>query len=139
MNVRAAGLLLYGRALGLSHSESEDVLQETFLALLQLPQRAGGPNITASAPFANRALNFRRSLWRRLGPRMGIGPLVLKAIRPADEAGAEAEAVRRMAALPANNGKVIILKIWNGMTFGRHRTASWMCRQHRGGPLPLRH
>ena len=33
----AAQLILYGRALGLSHGEAEDVVQETFLALMQLP------------------------------------------------------------------------------------------------------
>src|ERR1700729_324297 len=32
---KAAALVLYGRALGLSHGEAEDVLQETFLALMQ--------------------------------------------------------------------------------------------------------
>ena len=32
---KAAGLILYGRALGLSHGEAEDVLQETFLAVMQ--------------------------------------------------------------------------------------------------------
>ena len=32
---KAAELMLYGRALGLSHGEAEDVLQETFLALLR--------------------------------------------------------------------------------------------------------
>jgi DNA-directed RNA polymerase specialized sigma24 family protein len=37
---KAAELILYGRALGLGHSEAEDVLQETFVALLQL---AGPP------------------------------------------------------------------------------------------------
>ena len=35
MKEKAAELILYGRALGLSHSEAEDVLQETFLALMQ--------------------------------------------------------------------------------------------------------
>ena len=29
---KAAELIIYGRALGLSHGEAEDVLQETFLA-----------------------------------------------------------------------------------------------------------
>jgi len=33
---KSADLLLYGRALGLSHSEAEDVLQETFVALMGL-------------------------------------------------------------------------------------------------------
>ena len=35
---KAAELILYGRALGLSHGEAEDVVQETFVALLQRPQ-----------------------------------------------------------------------------------------------------
>jgi len=34
---KAAALVLYGRALGLSHGEAEDVLQETFMALMQKP------------------------------------------------------------------------------------------------------
>ena len=34
----AAQLILYGRALGLSHSEAEDVLHDTFMALLQQPE-----------------------------------------------------------------------------------------------------
>ena len=33
---RAPHMILYGRALGLSHAEAEDVLQETFLAVLRL-------------------------------------------------------------------------------------------------------
>src|ERR1700733_466407 len=63
---KAAGLILYGRALGLSHSEAEDVLQETFLALLQLPQQPEEPEHYCVRAFRNRALNFHRSLWRRL-------------------------------------------------------------------------
>ena len=33
---KASELILYGRALGLSHGEAEDVLQETFIALMQI-------------------------------------------------------------------------------------------------------
>ena len=36
--LKAADLILYGRALGLSHGEAEDVLQETFLALMQMAE-----------------------------------------------------------------------------------------------------
>ena len=36
-DAKAAELLLYGRALGLSHCEAEDVLQETFLILMEKP------------------------------------------------------------------------------------------------------
>ena len=42
---KAAELLLYGRALGLSHNEAEDVLQETFVALLGRPQAPMQPEI----------------------------------------------------------------------------------------------
>ena len=40
---KAAELLLYGRALGLGESEAEDVLQETFVALLKLEKRPDNP------------------------------------------------------------------------------------------------
>src|SRR5271165_5436947 len=36
-DAKAAELILYGRALGLSHCEAEDVLQETFLVLMEKP------------------------------------------------------------------------------------------------------
>ena len=39
---KAAELIFYGRALGLSHGEAEDVLQETFLALMASPPRSAG-------------------------------------------------------------------------------------------------
>src|ERR1035437_6607705 len=63
---KAAELILYGRALGLSHGEAEDVLQETFLALLQKPE----PPVTLEhycvRSFRNHARNYRRSWWRGL-------------------------------------------------------------------------
>ena len=43
---KASELILYGRALGLSHSEAEDVLQETFVALMQ---RAEPPTLATNA------------------------------------------------------------------------------------------
>ena len=46
---KAAELIIYGRALGLSHGEAEDVLQETFLALMQKPQLLLRRSITACA------------------------------------------------------------------------------------------
>src|SRR6202020_433878 len=63
---KAAGLILYGRALGLSHGEAEDVLQETFLALMQMPEFPREPEHYCLRSFRNRALNHKRSLWRRL-------------------------------------------------------------------------
>src|SRR5271170_3818212 len=63
---KAAGLILYGRALGLSHDEAEDVLQETFLALMQKPEPPEQAEQYCVRSFRNRALNFKRSLWRRI-------------------------------------------------------------------------
>ncbi|MGI8965754.1 MAG: hypothetical protein ACR2H1_06655, partial [Limisphaerales bacterium] len=63
---KAAGLILYGRALGLSHAEAEDVLQETFAALLQCALMPEEPEHYCWRSFRNRALNYRRSFWRRI-------------------------------------------------------------------------
>src|SRR5438093_1131817 len=63
---KAAQLILYGRALGLSHAEAEDVVQETFVALMQLPDLPEKLEHYAMRSFRNRAMNYRRSLWRRL-------------------------------------------------------------------------
>src|SRR5215469_14371758 len=63
---QAAQLILYGRALGLTHGESEDVLQETFLALMRLEAPPAKAQHYCVRAFRNRALNHRRSLWRRL-------------------------------------------------------------------------
>ena len=63
---KAAELILYGRALGLGHSEAEDVLQETFVALLQLSAPPEQPERYGVRTYRNRALNYRRSFWRRV-------------------------------------------------------------------------
>ena len=63
---KAAELILYGRALGLSHAEAEDVVQETFLALLQKDTAPENPTHYCVRSFRNRAFNYRRSFWRRL-------------------------------------------------------------------------
>ena len=63
---KAAELILYGRALGLSHGEAEDVLQATFLALVQRPVAPEKPEHYCVRAFRYQALNYRRSLWRRL-------------------------------------------------------------------------
>ena len=63
---KAAELLLYGRALGLGESESEDVLQETFVALMKLQRAPEKPEHYCVRAFRNRALNFKRGLWRRV-------------------------------------------------------------------------
>jgi RNA polymerase sigma-70 factor, ECF subfamily len=111
---KAAGLILYGRALGLSHGEAEDVLQETFLALLQLPAIPADPDHYCLRAFRNRAFNYHRGVWRRLAREW-------ESLRWFEHGSAldetEAEAMRVLARLPAEQREVIVLKIWHGMTF----------------------
>lgn len=111
---KAAELVLYGRALGLSHAEAEDVVQETFIALLNLSGPPERPDHYCVRSFRNRALNYRRSLWRRLTreleskrwfePSAGAHP-------------AERSAMAALAKLPQEQREVIVLKLWHDYTF----------------------
>ena len=111
---KAAELILYGRALGLSHGEAEDVLQETFLALLQKPE----PPVTLEhycvRSYRNHARNYRRSLWRRLTRELESGRWFEKG--PAEDP-AERLAMHCLAKLPVEQREVIVLKIWHRYTF----------------------
>jgi DNA-directed RNA polymerase specialized sigma24 family protein len=94
---KAAELILYGRALGLTHSEAEDVLQETFVALLQLSGQPEQPERYCVRSFRNRALNYRRSFWRRVAREFES---VRWFERTASESHAERAAMRCLAGLP---------------------------------------
>ena len=111
---KAAELILYGRALGLSHGEAEDVVQETFLALMQRGGRPEKPEHYCMRCFRNRALNYRRSLWRRLTRELESTRWFE---RPEGETSAERAAMRCLANLPADQREVIVLKIWHEYTF----------------------
>jgi len=111
---KAAELILYGRALGLSHGEAEDVLQETFLALMQKPQVPLRPEHYCVRSFRNRALNYRRSLWRSLTRELESRRWFEKS---PSETPAERAAMRFLAELPMEQREVIVLKIWHRCTF----------------------
>lgn len=111
---KAAGLILYGRALGLSHGEAEDVLQETFLALMQKTVMPREPEHYCLRSFRNRALNYKRSLWRRLTRELESQRWFEKS---ASETPEERAAMRSLAELPAEQREVVVLKIWNQYTF----------------------
>ncbi len=111
---KAAELILYGRALGLAHSEAEDVLQETFVALLQLSGRPEQPERYCVRSFRNRALNYRRSFWRRVAREFESARWFE---RTASESHAERAAMRCLAGLPVPQREVIVLKIWQQYTF----------------------
>jgi RNA polymerase sigma-70 factor (ECF subfamily) len=111
---KAAQLLLYARALGLALSEAEDVVQETFVALLALENIPENPEHYAFRAVRNRALNYRRSLWRRVAREV-------ESIRWFEknetETPEECEAMRCLAKLPPEQREVIVLKIWSEYTF----------------------
>jgi RNA polymerase sigma-70 factor (ECF subfamily) len=106
--------LLYGRALGLSHGEAEDVLQETFLALVKMPSTPENPEHYCVRSFRNRALNYRRGLWRRLARELESHRWFERT--PA-ESPRERAAMHCLAGLPAAQREVIVLKIWHQYTF----------------------
>ena len=111
---KASELILYGRALGLSHSEAEDVLQETFVALLRLAEAPARPEHYCVRAFRNRALNYRRSLWRRLAREW-------ESLRwfehNSSETAEERHAMIALGELPQEQREVIVLKIWHEYTF----------------------
>jgi RNA polymerase sigma-70 factor (ECF subfamily) len=111
---KASELILYGRALGLSHGEAEDVVQETFIALLKLAQQPETPEHYCVRTFRNRALNYRRSLWRRLTRELESKRWFE---RSEDESPSERAAMRALGDLPPDQREVIVLKIWHDLTF----------------------
>ena len=110
----APQLVLYGRALGLGHSEAEDVLQETFIALMERAEAPEQPQHYCLRAFRNRALNYKRSLWRRLTRELESHRWFE---RGSEENPQERAAMRCMETLPPEQREVIVLKIWHEYTF----------------------
>lgn len=110
---QAAQIILYGRALGLSHAEAEDVLQETFVALMghAVPEKPGHYCLRA---FRNRALNYKRGLWRRMVRELESSRWFE---RSEGETPQERAAMRCLTNLPREQREVIVLKIWHEHTF----------------------
>ena len=111
---KASELVLYGRALGLSHSEAEDVLQETFMALLKVEFEPDNPVHYAIRGFRNRALNFKRGFLRRITRELESQRWFE---RESNESPQEKAAMQCLQKLPADQREVIVLKIWHEHTF----------------------
>lgn len=110
----ASKLVLYGRALGLSHGEAEDVLHDVFAALLKLATLPDDADHYVVRAFRNRSFNHRRSWWRRLQRELES----TRWFEPRDPVSPqEARAVRCLADLPVDQREVIVLKVWHGHTF----------------------
>ena len=113
-DAKAPELILYGRALGLGHSEAEDVLQETFLALMRLAAPPENPLHYCLRAYRNAAFNLRRGFWRRLARELESH----RWFEPADKQNpAERAAMRCLEKLPVEQREVIVLKIWHEHTF----------------------
>jgi RNA polymerase sigma-70 factor (ECF subfamily) len=113
-DAKAAELILYGRALGLGHGEAEDVLQETFLTLMQMPFAPQKPEHYCVRSFRNRALNYKRTMWRRLTREWES---LRWFERQPDESPEERAAMKALADLPVDQREVIVLKVWHDCTF----------------------
>ncbi|MGB9602872.1 MAG: RNA polymerase sigma factor [Verrucomicrobiia bacterium] len=111
---QAARLVLYGRALGLSHSEAEDVLQDTFLSLIKLSHQPEHPENYCLRTYRNLALNFKRNFWRRIKRELEA----LNWFENEDSDGNFAElATIALNKIPQDQREVITLKIWHKLTF----------------------
>jgi len=111
---KAAELILYGRALGLSHAEAEDVAQDVFLEMLGREQIPEQPARYLVRSFRNRTFNYRRSLWRRLTREFESQRWFE---RGPGESAAERAAVQCLQQLPPPQREVIVLKVWHELTF----------------------
>ncbi|MSU37050.1 MAG: sigma-70 family RNA polymerase sigma factor [Pedosphaera sp.] len=111
---QAAGLILYGRAMGLGHAEAEDVVQEVFAAILQLREPPLQPENYLVRAFRNRVLNRRQSLFRRLWRELESK----RWFEPSEgKTATEREAMECLARLPVIQREVIVLRIWHQRTF----------------------
>lgn len=113
-DAKSAELILYGRALGLSHSEAEDVLHDTFVALVQRPNVPERPEHYCVRCYRNRALNYRRGLWRRLARELESSRWFEQ---PDEDPPNQRAAIHYLTRLPAEQREVIVLKIWHRYTF----------------------
>ncbi len=111
---QASKLVLYGRALGLSCSESEDVLQEVFVSLIKRDAPPEQPVFYCLRAVRNRALNYRRSVWRRIRREMESAGWFETSV---DDSEQEKAAMKCLARLPVEQRETIVLKIWHGYTY----------------------
>src|SRR5216683_5982373 len=81
---------------------------------MQRPDAPTKPDHYCVRSFRNRALNYRRSLWRRLARELESHRWFE---RSPGETPQERAAMRSLAELPVEQREVIVLKIWHEYTF----------------------
>jgi RNA polymerase sigma factor (sigma-70 family) len=90
------------------------VLQDLFVSLVQKEQAPDRPEHYCVRAFRNRALNYRRSLWRRV---LREFESVRWFERSEDETPQERAAMAALIQLPLEQREAIVLKIWHQYTF----------------------
>lgn len=101
--------------MGVGHGEAEDIVQDLFIRLLKRREAPDNPTHYCLRAFRNRALNYRKSLWRRLTRELeSIQWFETDSVTldPREE-----EAMRGLRDLPVEQREVVVLKIWHGLTF----------------------
>jgi RNA polymerase sigma-70 factor (ECF subfamily) len=81
---------------------------------MQRPEPPLQPEHYCVRSFRNRALNYRRSLWRRLTREWESRHWFE---RSPSQTAAEQEAMQALAGLPQEQREVIVLKVWHEYTF----------------------
>tara|TARA_Y100001934_G_scaffold131143_1_gene159027 strand:- start:3390 stop:3842 length:453 start_codon:yes stop_codon:yes gene_type:complete len=93
---------------------AEDVLQETFVALLKLREIPQQPEFYETRAYRNKTFTFKRSIIRRF-KRESEAENWLKPGETDDPE--EAVAIGALKGLPPNQREVIVLNIWHRHTF----------------------
>jgi RNA polymerase sigma-70 factor (ECF subfamily) len=84
------------------------------VALLQLQTEPDNIEHYTIRSYRNRALNYRRSLWRRVAREFESARWFE---RSPGESPAERQAMRALAELPREQREAIVLKLWHRYTF----------------------
>ena len=84
------------------------------MTLMQMPFPPQKPEHYCVRSFRNRAMNYKRSMWRRLTREWESLRWFEKL---PDESPEERAAMKVLAELPVDQREVIVLKVWHGCTF----------------------
>jgi RNA polymerase sigma-70 factor (ECF subfamily) len=112
------GLLLYARQWTHSRAEAEDIVQEAFVRLWRR-ERTIGKKALLFAAVRSIALDFWRRDSRRTRREEAVALDHSQISQPHFEAANEGEELlaEAVARLPAEQREVLVLKIWNDLTF----------------------
>ena len=123
-DAHAPGLVLYARQFlgrgepSFAAQSAEDVVQEVFLRLVTLPAEPANARAWLYLAVRNAAIAAARSGARRRRREQGAAEMSRGGwFHPAPEDLVDAAAAERaLAALPAAQREVVVLRLWSGMT-----------------------